>query len=53
MTLEDYEKLNWRYEYCSSMGAYLLLNPEGRVVWVDYSFTAPPSHILKMIEKFK
>lgn len=52
MSLKDYEQLGWKYEYCSAMAAYLLLNPERKVVWVDDSFTAPESHIIKVIEKF-
>ena len=52
MNLKDYEQLGWRYEYCSATPAYLLINPVGRLVWTDYSFTSTENHIVKMIKLF-
>jgi len=53
MKLKDYEQLGWKYEYCSAMPAYLLIDPSGRLVWVDHSFTAPESYVVKVIEAFE
>lgn len=52
MKLKDYEKLGWRYEYCAAIPAYLLIDPNGKTVWKDESFTATENHIIKMIELF-
>lgn len=52
MNLKHYEQLGWKYEYCSAIPAYLLINPSGKLVWKDDSFAAQESHVVKMIEMF-
>lgn len=49
MSLKDYERLGWKYEYCAAIPAYLLINPSGKLVWTDHSFTSTENHVVKMI----